>query len=51
MVRGVCLGCYAMNPFEWLDRLHARSPIAAFLVALVISAACMLALAYLNADG
>jgi hypothetical protein len=43
------------TPFDHLgallDRLHRRSPIAAYFVALAIAAACTLALAYLNADG
>lgn len=43
------------TPFDLLDallgRLHARSPFLAFIVALAIVAMCMLALAYLNADG
>jgi len=44
-----------MNPFDALDalleRIHKRSPVLAFLVAIAISAACMFAIAYLNADG
>lgn len=44
-----------MTPFDWLsavlDRIHRRSPLAAFFVALLIAAACALTLAYLNADG
>lgn len=44
-----------MNPFEllgdMLERLHKRSPIAAYFVAVLIAAGCTLALAYLNADG
>ncbi|WP_166676701.1 hypothetical protein [Paraburkholderia caballeronis] len=43
------------TPFDYLvallERLHARSPVAAYFVALAIAAVCMLALAYLNADG
>lgn len=40
-----------MNPFAWLDRLHARSPVLAYLAALAIAAGCTFALAYLNQDG
>ena len=44
-----------MTPFDilaaWLERLHKRSRIAAYLVAVLVAAACTLALAYLNADG
>ncbi|WP_293033979.1 hypothetical protein [Paraburkholderia sp.] len=44
-----------MTPFDYLgallDRIHARSPIAAYLVALLIAAVCAIALALLNADG
>lgn len=44
-----------MNPFDllgkWLDRLHARSPILAFLGAILIAVACTLLAAYLNEDG
>lgn len=43
------------TPFDLLDamlaRLYARSPLLAFIVALAIVAACMLAIAYLNQDG
>jgi hypothetical protein len=43
------------TPFDYLgallERLHKRSPIAAYFVALLIAAACTLAVAYLNADG
>jgi len=34
-----------------LERLHARSPVAAYFAALAIAAACTFALAYLNQDG
>ncbi|HDR9029923.1 TPA: hypothetical protein QDB14_004145 [Burkholderia vietnamiensis] len=44
-----------MTPFDYLgaalDRIHARSPLAAYLVALLIAAACAIALALLNQDG
>ncbi|PVX84319.1 transposase domain-containing protein [Paraburkholderia unamae] len=43
------------TPFDYLadvlERIHARSPIAAYLVALVIAVLCTIALANLNADG
>jgi hypothetical protein len=39
------------NPFFWLDRLYARSKIAAFAVAIAILAVGTVALAYLNQDG
>lgn len=43
------------TPFDFLgdllERLHKRSPVAAYCVALLIVAACTLGLAYLNADG
>ncbi|MEX3614446.1 MAG: hypothetical protein VB141_12000 [Burkholderia gladioli] len=44
-----------MTPFDYLgallDRIHAWNPVAGYLAALVIAAACALALAFLNADG
>ncbi|MDR3100786.1 MAG: hypothetical protein LBV73_27450 [Paraburkholderia sp.] len=44
-----------MTPFDYLaallDRLHKRSPLAAYFIALVIAAVCTIALACLNADG
>lgn len=44
-----------MTPFDYLgallDRLHRRSPVAAYLVALAIAAVCTLAIAYPNQDG
>ncbi|WP_412021505.1 hypothetical protein [Burkholderia cepacia] len=44
-----------MTPFDFLgallDRIHARSPVAAYLLALLIAAACAIALALLNQDG
>ncbi len=43
------------KPFDWLgdllERLHKRSPIAAYLVAVAIAVASVMALAYLNQDG
>ncbi|MEK6418458.1 MAG: hypothetical protein V4801_02560 [Burkholderia gladioli] len=43
------------TPFDLLaallDRLHKRSPIAAYLVALAIAAGAMMAIAMLNQDG
>lgn len=43
------------TPFDYLgallDRIHARSPIVAYFVALAIAAVCILAVAYLNQDG
>ncbi|WP_203234303.1 hypothetical protein [Burkholderia mayonis] len=43
------------TPFDYLgallDRIYARSPVAAYIVATLIAAACAFALAYLNADG
>lgn len=44
-----------MTPFDYLaallEHIHARSPVAAYIVALAIAAACTAALAFLNADG
>lgn len=44
-----------MNPFEllgtFLDRLHKRSPVLAFLVAVLIAVACTALAAWLNQDG
>ena len=44
-----------MTPFDYLsallERIHARSPVAAYLLALLIAAACAIALAFLNQDG
>lgn len=41
-----------IDRFErFLERLHARSPFAAFLVAMLIAALCTIALALLNQDG
>lgn len=43
------------TPFDYLgdllERLHKRSPIAAYLVAVAIAAASVIAPAYLNQDG
>jgi hypothetical protein len=39
------------DPFLWLDRLYARSKLAAFAVALTILAVGTIALACLNQDG
>ncbi|WP_186126409.1 hypothetical protein [Burkholderia gladioli] len=43
------------TPFDWLgdllERLHKRSPIAGYLVAVAIAAGAVMALAYLNQDG
>jgi len=43
------------SPFDYLaallEHLHARSPLAAYLVALALAVACTIALAYLNQDG
>ncbi|MEX3555818.1 MAG: hypothetical protein VB131_04190 [Burkholderia gladioli] len=44
-----------MTPFDLLgallERIHARSPVAAYVVAVAIAAACALTAAYLNQDG
>lgn len=44
-----------MTPFDFLgallDRIHARSPVAGYIIASLIAAACMYAVAILNADG
>nr|WP_175770365.1 hypothetical protein [Burkholderia anthina] len=36
---------------QLLDRLHARNPVVAYIVAVLIAAACTIALALLNQDG
>ncbi|MEX3628123.1 MAG: hypothetical protein VB138_00295 [Burkholderia sp.] len=36
---------------QLLERLHARSPVAAYLFAMLIAALCTIALALLNQDG
>ncbi|WP_321951027.1 hypothetical protein [Burkholderia cenocepacia] len=44
-----------MTPFDLLgallERIHARSPVVSYIVASFIAAACMYAVAALNADG
>ncbi|WP_175806623.1 hypothetical protein [Burkholderia cenocepacia] len=44
-----------MNPITYfcdaLDRLFERSPVAGIIVAIVIAAACMVTIAFLNQDG
>lgn len=44
-----------MNPFDllggFLDRIHKRSPAVAYLVAVLIATACVIAATYLDADG
>ncbi|WP_175427772.1 hypothetical protein [Burkholderia gladioli] len=43
------------TPFDYLgdllERLHKRSPVVAYLVAVAIAAGAVMALAYLNQDG
>ena len=44
---GALLDCFS----RFLDRLHERSPVVAYFVALLIAALCTIALALLNQDG